>query len=703
MSRNGITDIVLVTHSGGSNQARYIMNNYTRNSNYTTVKNATKRVITVAGTTKGTYLANEVFSGGAVGTIMGDVAGLVGYGGEGVNLLRTNYISTYNSSSSYLGPIQNPVNGVNFYGTGGAATTIGCVGVKVWGVCIGISNVRSLDGAATPLSACDSVLDDTGLLLAHDLFLDANDSSTARSSPNASDGFINLLSSQALGNNFGFSAGQDHNESRRQCNGLDAQIRAYVNSSESGFALNSDFSANVNPHQIDACGFGVYAAVKNSQGSTVAWTEGCQKSQLGNGNCDWDCVALYGNDAVVTQWDSTGTMPLQWGTSDCTGTAGGYSGAASGTEPFIENGTFTNTNGGTTYNTQFNGATCTGTSAQCGNYATTTQWFEDPNYDSMAPSTWNGTPCTSSSQCPGMLSCSNGWCTACTNNVNNAAGSCNSSTYGWTGGVCNTSNGVCNYAAAGSPSTGTPSIYNAGYCPQSWIGDGTCDECVVALYGSDGNDCLPGHIVQCGGIVTAAQPYSGSSYYYYNNGVFNEGTPSNGGATWLEWQSMPAVASDGVCENTECAQGTAAALPPAGAPAADNTGLVPCTSGSQCPGMLNCGSQLAGYCDKCTNGSNNANYSCNSSTYGWSGNTCNTSTGVCFQTATLTSACNGNSDCLHGTCVNGACTTSSADCTTSYAVPASTYACGSNSDCLNYGGTCSGGYCTGTITVSLCK
>ena len=74
----------------------------------------------------------------------------------------------------------------------------------------------------------------------------------------------------------------------------------------------------------------------------------------------------------------------------------------------------------------------------------------------------------------------------------------------------------------------------------------------MALYGSDGNDCAPGHIVQCGGIVTAAQPYQGSSYYYYNNAIYNEGTPSSGGSNWLEWQSMSAVAGDGVCENTEC-------------------------------------------------------------------------------------------------------------------------------------------------------
>jgi hypothetical protein len=119
--------------------------------------------------------------------------------------------------------------------------------------------------------------------------------------------------------------------------------------------------------------------------------------------------------------------------------------------------------------------------------------------------------------------------------------------------------------------------------------------------------------------------------------------------------------------------------------------------------MLNCGGELAGYCDKCTTGTNNASYSCNSSTYGWTGNTCNTNTGLCYQTASMTSACFSNSDCTSGTCVNGGCTTAASDCSTSYAVAASTYPCTTNGDCTNYGGTCTSGFCSGTVTTSLCR
>jgi hypothetical protein len=230
-------------------------------------------------------------------------------------------------------------------------------------------------------------------------------------------------------------------------------------------------------------------------------------------------------------------------------------------------------------------------------------------------------------------------------------------------------------------------------CPQSWIGDGTCDECVMALYGADGMDCAPGHIIQCGGIVTASQPYSGSNYYYYNNAIYNEGTPANGGASWLEWQSMPAVANDGVCENTECgvswigadgmtsSSGTGsvyAAVAPTGLTSLPTVGT-PCTSYAQCPGMLNCGSN--GFCTACTNNTNNAANSCNSTSYGWTGGVCNTATGACYASNSISGAqCGSNADCMSGTCQNGGCTvtTSATDCSASF--PVAGRLCATNAD-----------------------
>jgi hypothetical protein len=567
MSNDNITELELVTHSGGSNQARYILQNYTRNSNYTAVKNATVRVVAIAGTTDGTYLANEVFAG----TLTGLITGLVGYGGEGVNLLRTNYMTTYNGSSGYFGGVNNPVQGVNVYSTGGLSGST-CYGVTIFGACIGVTG-QTLGG-----SSCDSLVDDVGLLALHDLYMNVNDSSTYRNA--CSDGFISCMGSQRLGNTFGYSEKQDHNQSRRQCNNLDVEIRNTV-SGYSGFSDWGEIASQVSPKQLDACGFGVYAPVTNSHGSTIAWTEGCTTSQLGNGNCDWDCVALYGNDAVVTSWDSTGTKPLAWGASDCTASTETYNGTTyttTSTIPFAENGTYTNGSG--TFYTAFNGYTCTGTSSQCGGYSpTSSDWFYDPNYNSRTQST----------------------------------------------------DGV-------------------GYCPQSWIGDGTCDECVMALYGSDGNDCAPGHITQCGGIVTASQPYKGSNYYAYNNAIYNEGTPSNGGSSWLEWQSLSASNNDGVCENSECQPAVSSS---------SYYGTDQCGSSSDCPSGSSC----------VNGGCTTASTDC-SATFAVAGRICST-----------------NADCTGNSCQ------------------------ASTGTCLLTGGSCStdancpvpGGACSNTVTTSLCR
>ena len=601
ISANNLTELTIVTHSGGSNQARYLLDNYTRNSYYTNIKNITQRVITIAGTTDGTYLANEVFSG----SITSFIGGLVGYGGEGVNLLRTNYMNTFNTSSSFLGPKVNPVSGVNFYSTGGTSKST-CYGVTVWGVCIGVT-AQTLGTSATGGISCDSLVDDVALLALHDLWLDTNDSSTYRNS--CSDGFISCQGSQALGNTFAYSGGQDHNQSRRQCNNLDVNVRGYVTSSAKGFDYGGA-SSQINPHQLDACGFGTYAAV-TSGSRTIAWTEGCTTAQLGNGNCDWDCVALYGNDAVVTQWDSTGTKPLAWGTSDCTANDETYNGTTyltNSTDPFAENGTYTTSSG--TYQTAFNGYTCTGTSAQCGGYSPSSyQWFYDPNY---------------------------------------------------------TSNGNDLYV---------------GYCPQSWIGDGTCDECVLALYGQDGMDCAPGHIVQCGGIVTAAQPYKGSSYYYYNNPIYNEGTPSNGGESWLEWASMPAVSGDGVCENTEC---TASVTFPGTAQCSVNSDCASgtCVNGGCTTQGADCSATWAVQPRTCA-----TNADC-------TGNSCQTATGTCLITGT---ACTSDANCpTSGTDMSGNAWSATSTCGSGIC------SCTTSNDCSG-GAACNSGTCASSVTQSLCR
>ena len=686
ITANSLTELVIVTHSGGSNQARYLLDNYTRNSYYTNIKNITKRVVTLAGTTDGTYLANEVFGGSLSSTVIGVLAGWVGYGGEGVNLLRTNYMNTYNSSSSYLGGKVNPVSGVNFYASGGVSGST-CVGVTLFGTCIGVK-AQTLGGI---IGACDSSVDDAALLALHDLYLDSNDSSTYRNS--CSDGFISCQGSQALGNTFAYNEGQDHNQSRRQCNNLDVNTRNVVAGAASGFSYGMS-SGETNPHQLDACGFGEWAAV-TSGSRTIAYTEGCTTSQLGNGNCDWDCVALYGNDAVVTQWDSTGKKPLAWGASDCTATTESYNGTTyiqSSTDPWAENLTYTTASG--TFNTTFSGYTCTGTSAQCGgNTPSTSLWFTDPNAGNLTSVT-----ATATSNTPSADTCPASTVSGTTEYYSPTTNTCVTcpSTYGY-----NPANNTCTMSLS------------VGFCPQSWVGDGTCDECVLALYGSDGMDCAPGHIVQCGGIVTGLEPYSGSSYYNHNNPIYNEGTPSSGGSTWLEWQSMSAVSGDGVCENTECGLGTAAGAgmtSTGGVTTYPTAAGTPCTNSNQCPGNIACNT-TTGYCYAC----NTSGLTCNSSQYGWSGGTCNPGNGNCYATTSLASAqCASNADCLTGTCAltEGTCTTdancpgpspATSTCTSGVCTCTTSTDCSSGATCNNPSGNNAAGSCATSVTQSLCR
>jgi hypothetical protein len=609
LTASGATEIALVTHSGGSNQARYILQNYTKSTAFTAVKNATKRVVTIAGCTDGTYLANEAING----TIGSFIANLAGYGGEGVAFLQTSHMNTYNGASSFFGGINNPIQGVTAYSTGGTSGST-CYGVKIFGACIGITG-PTLGGV---IGACDSSVDDAALLLLHTLYLNVNDSTTYRNS--CSDGFISCQGSQALGHTFGYSEKQDHNQSRRQCNNLDVEVRNEVVGSASGFVEAQWPSQDVDPVQVDACGFSQYAPVVSSSGhsrgsgTTVGWTEGCQPSNLGNGQCDWDCVALYGHDAAPTWAGTAGHSAVTaWGaTDDCSNssnpanTSNTYNSVTyidSSNNAWGDRGTYTNSSG--TYYTQFNGKTCNSTSScdyTCGSGGTgsSCEWFTDPQYSST---------------------------------------------------------------------------YAVGYCPTSWIGDGFCDECVLALYGSDGNDCNPSTVTSCGGVISQDQPYSGSTIYYYDNPLYNETNPSNT-SQWLFWTPISAVAGDGICEATECPLATS------NTPAFAGTSW--CNVAADCPSG-----------SSCVDGA------------------CTTSSADCtlsYKVPAVT--CTENNNCNGDYCVSGTCSVTSGTCTTDANCPGPSPAtsvcssgvctCTTNSDCSN-GASCVSGSCNTTITQSLCR
>ncbi len=610
MTASGATEIALVTHSGGSNQARYILQNYTKSTAFTAVKNATKRVVSIAGCTDGTYLANEAMSGG----ITSFIANLAGYGGEGVAFIQTSHMNTYNGASSFFAGVNNPVGGATVYSTGGSSGST-CYGVTIFGACIGITG-PTLGGV---IGACDSATDDAALLLLHTLYLDTTDSTTYRNS--CSDGFISCQGSQALGHTFGYAEKQVHNQSRRQCNGLDVEIRNTVAGSAQGFVEAQWPSQDVDPVQTDMCGFSQYAEVtsntQNSRGSgtTVGWTEGCQPSNLGNGQCDWDCIALYGHDAAPTWAGTAGHSAVTaWGaTDDCSNSANTYNTSNtynsvtyvdSSNNVWGDRGTYVNSSG--SYYTTFNGHTCNSNSScdyTCGGSTTgeACAWFTDPQYSST---------------------------------------------------------------------------YAVGYCPTSWIGDGYCDECVLALYGSDGNDCTPGKGTICGGVIAQDQPYSGSTIYYYDNPLYNETNPNNT-SQWLFWSPIAASSGDGICETTECA-----AIPSSSK--AWNAGTAWCNTTTDCTSG-----------GTCVNGA------------------CTTSSADCSVTYKVPAVtCTENNNCNGDYCVSGTCAVTGGTCTADANCPGPSPAtstcssgvctCSSNSDCSN-GASCVSGSCNTSITQSLCR
>jgi hypothetical protein len=588
-----VTELTLVTHSGGSNQARFIMQNYSRNANYTKIHSITKRVATIAAVTNGTYLANEVFSG----AVTNFIGGLIGYKGEGTNFIRTNYMATYNTSSSYLGPVTNPVQGVTFYSTGGVSSTF-CAGVKIGSTCVG-GTLPTLGG-----SSCGSYATDLELLSLHDVYLSG---SSNPGTNGCSDGFIPCLSSQALGHTFSYSTKQDHNQSRQQCNNLDVAVRGYATGDglPSGFSYADLTAGQVPPTQIDACGFSVAAPVVNSGGTTVGYTEGCPASNLGNGICDWDCIALYGHDAAPT-WSGTAgkSTVTAWGSADdCTNSAQNT----------------TSTYDGTTY------------------LATTENvWGESNQNQNTYSVPYINTYLNSSG---------NAYYTSFTGQTCNSTGSCNYSCGSASGTAC---------AWYTDPNYATTS--SAGYCPPSWFNDGNCDECMLATAGGDGTDCLPSQVTWCGGIQTQYQPNVGTTWSYYDNPVYNELNPSSPSSGYQGWSPMPASGGDGICESSECGASVT------------YVGTADCVTTSDCPSGYSCQnggctSTATGAAADCTATYNlpprtcATNADCNGNACGAAG-TCTITGGTCTTDANCPAPTGATSSCSSGVC---SCTTS-ADC-----------------------------------------
>ncbi len=193
-SRN-ITDLVVITHSNGGNVMRWIMSNPTYDSRYPTIIQRTRWVNALAPSSAGTPLADAVIAGNMFEAALG---WLLGYQNDGVRMQQVSWMAQYNAQ--------------NLYGTSGRPA-----------LPKGFWNVVGTDVSSAPWSGqayCAGYGQSVGLEFTQNWLA------------SCSDGFLNCTSQRAAGtlwfnDTSRTSSGNflNHNQSRRNCFGLDVILR----------------------------------------------------------------------------------------------------------------------------------------------------------------------------------------------------------------------------------------------------------------------------------------------------------------------------------------------------------------------------------------------------------------------------------------------------------------------------------------------
>jgi len=195
ITSRGITDLVVITHSNGGNVMRWILSNPTWDSRYPAIIHRIRWVNALAPSSAGTPLANAVISGNAFESAVG---WLLGYKSDAVRQQQTSWMAHYNAN--------------NLYGTAGRPS----LPKGFWNV-VG----TDVDPAIWDSdSYCGGYFENVGLG-ATQLWLSS-----------CSDGFLECSSQSAAGYvwfyDTSYMAGSEplsHNQSRRQCFGLDVILR----------------------------------------------------------------------------------------------------------------------------------------------------------------------------------------------------------------------------------------------------------------------------------------------------------------------------------------------------------------------------------------------------------------------------------------------------------------------------------------------
>ncbi|MES2128621.1 MAG: hypothetical protein V4463_15235 [Pseudomonadota bacterium] len=195
ITTNNITDLVVETHSNGGNVMRWIMSNPTMDSRYPTIIGAIRWVNALAPSSLGTPLADAAISGNVFESAVG---WLLGYKSDAVRQQQTSWMASYNATWLY-GTAGRPALPKRFYNVVGSD-------VETW---IFDSN-----------SYCGGYTLNVGLEITQNWLA------------SCSDGFLECTSQSGAGSTWFTDKSRtnggralSHNQSRRQCFGLDVILR----------------------------------------------------------------------------------------------------------------------------------------------------------------------------------------------------------------------------------------------------------------------------------------------------------------------------------------------------------------------------------------------------------------------------------------------------------------------------------------------
>lgn len=195
ISAQGITDLVVITHSNGGNVMRWIMSNPTWDSRYPNIISKTRWVNALAPSSKGTPLAEAVMQGNVFESALG---WLLGYQNDAVRMQQPSWMASYNANW-LLGTSGRPSLPKGFWSVVGSD-----VETAIWdsdSYCGGYTLNVGLEITQAWLNSC-------------------------------SDGFLDCSSQAGAGSVWFYDTSRtngreplSHNQSRRKCFGLDVILR----------------------------------------------------------------------------------------------------------------------------------------------------------------------------------------------------------------------------------------------------------------------------------------------------------------------------------------------------------------------------------------------------------------------------------------------------------------------------------------------